>query len=91
MLAKYILSKLDFQTFSIIDSISDEENRPILHRINLELTAYLNALKGLPTIMRKLVPTSKSESYRLLNCEDFQIFENERHLTDLFLTSLMID
>lgn len=91
MLAKYILSKLDFQTFSIIDSISDEENRPILHRINLELTAYLNALKGLPTIMRKLAPTSKSESYRLLNCEDFQIFENERHLTDLFLTSLMID
>lgn len=91
MLVKYILSKLDFQTVSIIDSIIDISDEETRQRIELELTGYLNRLKDLPTIMRKLAPTSKSESYRLFKSEDFQFFDNERHLTDLFLTSLMID
>ena len=94
MLAKYILSKLDFQTFSIIDltgDMSNGDNPQLLQRLELELTAYLNTLKELPTIMRKVAPTSKSESYRLMKSDDFQRFEQERHHTDLFFTSSMID
>jgi hypothetical protein len=94
MLMKYILSKLDFQSFSLIDSInsfSKQENVKILNRIQIELTSYINTFKQIPTIMRKLAPTSKSESYRLLKFENFQSFQNERHLTDLLLASLIID
>lgn len=91
MLAKYVLSKLDFQTFSIIDTVGNEDDSQLLQRLELELTGYLNTLKELPTIMRKVAPTSKSESYRLMKSDDFQRFEQERHHTDLFFTSSMID
>jgi hypothetical protein len=94
MIVKYILSKLDFQSFSLIESVnslSQEENNKILNRIQMELISYLDILKQIPTIMRKIAPTSKSESYRLLKSENFHSFENERHLTDLLLASLIID
>lgn len=94
MLAKYILSKLDFQTFSIVDSaddLSNEENPHLLQRLELEFNSYLNTLKELPTIMRKVAPISKSEAYRLLKSEDFQRFELESHQTDFLFTSSMID
>ncbi|CAF2724379.1 unnamed protein product [Rotaria sp. Silwood2] len=93
MIAKYILSKLDFQTFSLANTINSsyqEQNVKILNRIQTELTSYLDILKQIPTIMRKIVPTSKSESYRLLKLDNFQSFQNECHLTDLLLTSLVI-
>ncbi len=94
MMIKYILSKLDFQSFSLINSInllSKEENCKILNRIQIELISYLDIFKQIPTIMRKIPPTSKSESYRLLKFENFQSFQNERHITDLLLASLIID
>ncbi|CAF0792750.1 unnamed protein product [Rotaria sordida] len=94
MIAKYILSKLDFQSFSLINSINSsypEQNNQIFNRIGIELKFYIEILKQIPTIMRKIVPTSKSESYRLLKLENFQSFQNECHLTDLLLTSLVID
>jgi hypothetical protein len=90
MIARYILSKLDFQSFSIIDpvkSFSNEEKT----RLQTELTSYLNLLKELPTIMRKIAPNPKSESYRLLKSENFQSIEIEYHLTDLLLASLITD
>ncbi len=91
---KYILSKLDFQSFSLMNSInllSEEENNKIENRIQMELKSYIDILKQIPTVMRKIVPTSKSESYRLLKFENFQSFQNERHLTDLLLASLIIN
>ncbi|CAF3340249.1 unnamed protein product [Rotaria sp. Silwood1] len=94
MIAKYILSKLDFQSFSLTNSINSsyqEQNTKIINRIQTELTSYINILKQVPTIMRKIAPTSKSESYRLLKLENFQLCQNECHLTDLLLTSLVID
>jgi hypothetical protein len=94
MMVKYILSKLDFQSFSLINSmnsLSEEENDKILTRIQLELKCYIDQLKQVPTIMRKLIPTSKSESYRLLKFENFQSFQNERHITDLLFASLITD
>ena len=94
MIVKYILSKLDFQTFSFLNSktlSNDEQNNKILNRIQTELTSYLDTLKQIPTIMRKITPMSKSESYRLLKLENFQSFQNESHLTDLLLASLIID
>jgi hypothetical protein len=94
MIAKYILSKLDFQSFSLIDPISsstEQQNDQIQNRIQTELTSYTDIFKQIPTVMRKITPTSKSEAYRLLNQENFQSFQSERHLTDLFLASLIID
>ncbi|CAF1370973.1 unnamed protein product [Adineta steineri] len=94
MFIKYILSKLDFQSFSLINPINSfdqQQNHLILSRIQLELTSYMDILKQIPTIMRKVAPTSKSESYRLLKFENFQLFQNQRHLTDLLLASLIID
>ncbi|CAF4180315.1 unnamed protein product [Rotaria magnacalcarata] len=95
MIAKYMLSKLDVQSFSLINSALNssyqEENKKILNSIQTELTSYMNILAQIPTIMRKLAPTSKSESYRLLKEENFQSFQNERHITDLLLASLVID
>ncbi|CAF1558443.1 unnamed protein product [Adineta steineri] len=94
MFIKYILSKLDFQSFSLINPINSsdqQQNHLILNRIQLELTSYMDILKQIPTIMRKVAPTSKSESYRLLKFENFQLFQNQRHLTDLLLASLIID
>ncbi len=94
MIAKYILSKLDFQSFAILDSMksfSEEENPRILNRIQIELNSYMKLFKEIPTIMRKIAPNSKSESYRLLKFENFQSFENEYHLTDLLFASLILD
>jgi hypothetical protein len=94
MIVKYILSKLDFQSFSLMNSInclSQEENEKIFNRIQIELKSYLDILKQIPTVMRKITPTSKSESYRLIKFENFQSFQNECHLTDLLLASLIID
>ena len=39
--------------------------------------------------MRKITPTSKSESYRLLKFENYQSFQNESNITDLLLSSLI--
>jgi alanyl-tRNA synthetase len=94
MIVKYILSKLDFQTYSLMNSKSpsnEEQNDKIATRIQSELTSYIDTLKQIPTIMRKIAPTSKSESYRLLKFENFQSFQTESHLTDLLLASLIID
>jgi hypothetical protein len=94
MIVKYILSKLDFQTYSLMNSKSpsnEEQNDKIATRIQSELTSYIDILKQIPTIMRKIAPTSKSESYRLLKFENFQSFQTESHLTDLLLASLIID
>jgi hypothetical protein len=94
MIVKYILSKLDFQTYSLMNSKSpsnEEQNDKIATRIQCELTSYIDTLKQIPTIMRKIAPTSKSESYRLLKFENFQSFQTESHLTDLLLASLIID
>ncbi|CAF4736611.1 unnamed protein product [Rotaria socialis] len=95
MIAKYMLSKLDVQSFSLINSALNssyqEENKKILNSIRTELRSYMSMLTQIPTIMRKLAPTSKSESYRLLKEENFQSFQNERHITDLLLASLITD
>ena len=91
MLAKYILSKLDFQSFALIESASDkDEQARMMSRIQSELRSYVDGLKQLPTIMRRVAPASKSESYRLFKLDNFQFFQNERHQTDLFLASSII-
>lgn len=91
MLAKYILSKLDFQSFSLIDAASDkDEQSRLMSRIQSELRSYTDGLKQLPTVMRRVGPASKSEPYRLFKLDDFQFFQNERHQTDLFLASSII-
>ena len=91
---KYILSKLDFESFSLISppsSCSTKEQIELINRIEHELNSYVNAFKQIPTVMRKVNPTSKSEAYRLFKLENFQFFEKERHQTDLFIGSLIID
>lgn len=91
---KYILSKLDYQSFSLINSqtiLSENENNQILNRIQNELKSYLDIFKSIPTIMRKITSTSKSESYRLLKSDNFQSFQTESHLTNLLLASFIID
>ena len=93
MLAKYILSKLDFQSFSLVDPVdpSDQQRHSeMLNRVQIELRAYIDALKQIPTVMRKLAPSAKSESYRLFKSENFHSFEQERHQTDLFLAASII-
>lgn len=67
-----------------------EQDYKSLNRIQTELTFYMDSLKQIPTVMRKMAPTSKSESYRLLKQENFEAFQNERHLTDLLLALLVI-
>ncbi|UJR25167.1 hypothetical protein I4U23_006523 [Adineta vaga] len=91
LLVKYILSKLDFQSFSLLNSNYIHSNDSIKNRFQCELTSYLDIFKQVPTIMRKVAPTTKSEAYRLLKMENFQAFQNERNLTDLLLASLIID
>lgn len=93
MIIKYILSKIDYQSFSLINSkktLSKEENEQILNRIDNELKSYIEIFKSIPTIMRKITSTSKSESYRLLKYENFQTIQNESCLTDLFLASFIL-
>ncbi len=71
--------------------LSEQENGRILNRIQMELISYIDLFKEIPTIMRKIIPNSKSESYRLLKSENFQLFQNEYHLTDLLLAPFIID
>ena len=92
MLAKYLLSKLDFQSLSLIDPVSEQDEETSLNsRIQCELLSYADGLKQLPTIMRRVAPALKSESYRLFKLENFQFFRSERHQTDLFLAASIID
>ncbi|CAF1167076.1 unnamed protein product [Adineta ricciae] len=90
LFVKYILSKLDFQSFSLLNTNSSHSNQSITTRLQLELTSYLDLFKQIPTIMRKTVPTAKSEAYRLFKLDTFLSFQNELHLTDLLLASLII-
>lgn len=94
LLAKYVLSKLDFQSFTVLhatESFHRQSASPFGNRLQAELTAYLEAFKQIPTVMRKTTPSSKSEAYRLLRAEDFGLFQHERQLTDLLLASLVVD
>jgi hypothetical protein len=59
--------------------------------IQHELSVYGNALKQLPTIMRKLPGTSKSQPFRLLKSDTFALFHDERMRTDLLLASSIVD
>ena len=74
-----------------MNSSIEQENIEIFNRIEMELNSYIDILKQIPTIMRKITPTSKSESYRLFKSDNFQSIQNERYLTDLFLASLIMN
>ena len=94
MLAKLILSKLDFQSFSLIDRSSswpEERELEVKTLIESELKTYLNELQQMPTIMRKTAANSKSETFRLFKLENFQSFENVKHRTDRILGISLID
>ena len=91
LFAKYILSKLDFQLFSLSNTNSFHSNQSITTRLQLELTSYLDLFKQIPTIMRKTTPSAKSEAYRLLELDNFLSIQTELHQTNLLLASLIID
>ncbi|CAF1241882.1 unnamed protein product [Adineta ricciae] len=91
LFVKYILSKLDFQSFSLLNTNSFHLNQSIITRLQLELASYLDLFKQIPTIMRKTAPTAKSEAYRLFKLDTFPPTQNELHRTDLLLASSIID
>lgn len=94
MFAKHILSKIDFQRFSLIESSSingDQAQTQLKNDILAETDFYLDELKKLPTIMRKTTANSKSEAYRLIKEENLRSFEKVREKTDLHFVSFIID
>ena len=94
MLVKYILSKLDFQSFSLTNSKNSsfqQQNDEVVNRIQTELISYIDRLKQVPIVMLKMTPGSKSESYRLFKLANFQSIQNDCHHTDLLLALLILD
>ena len=91
-LCRYVLSKLTFRSFSLVSSGTfDDDQSELIERIQKELNGYLDVFKQIPTVMRKVNPTSKSEAFRLFKKADFHQFEKERRQTDLFIGSTIID